>query len=258
MNTTIIIIGIVLIVLFIIIRSGKKKSNNSEKPQKQNLNPQQNLYQKKDIKNFAIVGTYYRKLNPKEAGDFVGYVKCERNQHDKYAVAVFKDSNKLIGYTPKGNVKLSESISTWHSGQVLAWGNLRYEEYDQSWYGSVDIPVGLSETQIQQIKESFELLNKREVLQNKENVSTSEYFELLENHLKIKNNLKDLGNDTGIYYEFSKKIIPSLSKQLEREKDWTNLIELDNYKDLINELSEKFANSTFKRIEKAKINIQKK
>lgn len=258
MNASIIIIGIILIILFIIIRAGKKKSTNPEKTQKQNSAPRQNFYQKREIKNFAIVGTYYRELNPKEAGDFIGYVKCEKNQHDKYAVAVFKDSNKHIGYTPKGNVKLSESISAWHSGQLLAWGNLRYEEYDQSWYGSVYVPVGLTEEQIEKIKESFELLKKRELIQNKENISTSEYFDLLDDHLKIKENLADLGNETGIYYDFSKKIIPSFSKQLENEKDWESLIKLENYKELIGELNEKFANSTLNRIEKAKKNTQNK
>jgi hypothetical protein len=251
MNTTI-IIGIVLIILFIIVRVGKKKSTTPEKSQKHNFTTGQNLYQKKDIKNFAIVGTHYRKLNPKEAGNFIGYVKCERNQHDKYAVAVYKDVNKHVGYTPKGNVKLSESIFAWHSGQVLAWGNLSYEEYDQSWYGTVYIPVGLTETQIEKIKESFDLLKKRELIQNKENILTSEYFDLLNDHLKIQENLADFGKDTGIYYEFSKKIIPSFSKQLEDEKDWESLIKLENYKELINELSEKFANSTLNRIEKAK------
>jgi hypothetical protein len=255
MSTTIIIIGIVLILLFIVVRVGKKKSKNPEKSRNQNLNQSQNLYQKREIKSFSIVGTFYRKLNPNEAGNFIGYVKCERNQHDKYAVAVFKNPNKHIGYTPKGNVKLSESISAWHSGQVLAWGNLRYEEYDQSWYGSINIPVGLTKTQIEKIKESFDLLKKRELIQTKENISKNEYFDLFDDHLKIKENLADLGNETGIYYEFSKKIIPSFSKQLESEKDWESLIKLENYKELITELNEKFANSTLNRIEKAKKNL---
>lgn len=255
MSTTIVISVIISIIIFLIFRLRKNKRVVREKPLPMDLSQIQNLYQKREIKSFSIVGTYYLKLNLKEEGNFVGYAKCEKNHHDKYAVAVFKDSNKHIGYTPKENVKLSESIYAWHAGKVLAWGNLSYHEIDQSWLGIVYIPVGLSAIQIEKISESFELLNKRERIQNKDNITISEYFQLLDDHLKIKDNLKDLGNNTGIYYEFSKKIIPSLSKKLEAEKDWVNLHRLSNYKEIINELNEKFANTTLTRIEKAKKNL---
>lgn len=255
----IIIIGIVLIIIFIIFRSTKKKNPVPESSQFQTplkeSSQSQRLYQKREIKNYSINGISYRKLNPNESGAFVGYVKCERNTHDKYAVAVYNNKNKQLGYTPKEHIKLSESIYAWHAGQVFAWGNVRYEEYDNSWSGVVYIPIGLTEIQLLKLKETFELLEKRELIQNKENITKLDHFELFDDHLKIKDRLKNLGNDIGINYEFSKKIIPSFSKQLELDQDWVSLKKLGDYQELISELNEKFATSTINRIEKAKKNL---
>lgn len=256
---TVIIIGIVIIVIFIIFRSSKKRSSVPESSQIQTPtleSPQsQRIYQKREIKNFSINGISYRKLNPNESGDFVGYVKCERNTHDKYAVAVYNNKNKQLGYTPKENVRLSESIYAWHAGQVFAWGNVTYVEYDKSWLGVVYIPLGLTEMQLQNLKETFDLLEKIKLIQSNVSITKSDHFELFDDHLKIIDKLKNLGNDIGIDYEFSKKIIPSFSKQLEIDQDWEGLIKLGDYKVLISELSEKFATSTINRIEKAKKNL---
>jgi hypothetical protein len=49
--------------------------------------------------------------------------------------------------------------------------------------------------------------------------------------------------------------MPTLSKQLEKEKHWIKLIELEKYADLLNDLSTKFKETTLRRIEKAKENL---
>ncbi len=249
----VLLIGIILWFLF------RKKSSNNNQPklhldnlQKAPRESVEKLYKKKEIRYFNMKGMHYQNLPSNESGDFIGYAKCEYNKHDQYAVAIYNSSNTLLGYVPAGNRRLNESIKEWHNGKVIAWGNLRYEDYINSWFGEVSLPVGLHTSDIDKIDKVLVLRNKGEKILMKSKITSDEYFSLLNDHEKIIENIKSLNGLPGVYYKFSKKIIPSLSKQLESEKDWEDLIKLEKYSDLINQLNEKFANTTFKRIEKAK------
>ena len=44
-----------------------------------------------------------------------GDVIYEKNSHEKYAVAIYNQNNKLVGYTPKNNKRLSDSLNVWHN-----------------------------------------------------------------------------------------------------------------------------------------------
>ncbi len=257
-------IFVIILVIYFIRKNNKEKKqkiqtnkiNESDKTETPRLsNKKENekmLYKKKGIKSFEIRGTYYRDLNETDTGDFVGYVSCENNSHDQYAVGIYNDNECLIGYVPKGNRRLNESLIEWHKEKVIAWGNLQFDDYYNKWYGVVYIPIGMDGKQIQSIEETFNFIKKNKSLISKKELSTSEYFEILENHKKIRSNLNIIKDKDNLFYYFPKTIIPSLSKKLESEKDWNSLIKIEDYDDLLNDLSETFRNSTLKRIEKAK------
>lgn len=85
--------------------------------------------------------------------------------------------------------------------------------------------------------------------------STEKYFEILNRYREIKQLLTDLKDPEELYYSLPKNLIPSISSHLEKEKNWKKLLELEKHQDLISDLSEKFKETTLKRIEKAKKNV---
>ena len=112
------------------------------------------LYKVREIRKYEMMGIYYRNLPISEAGQFNGYVMTEDNPHDKYAVAVYKDNHLHIGYVPRGYKRLSDSLNEWHNGKLFAWGRVRYNKDIDRWSRVVYVPVGLSEEEIESIKES--------------------------------------------------------------------------------------------------------
>jgi hypothetical protein len=245
---------VVLIVLIIYVLRLTSLNKTSNKHNERNAKSGENfLYKSKGIKDFVLKGMYYRNLDPvNHEGYFNGYAKCDTNSHDRYAVGVYNQKNELLGYTPKGNKRLNNSISQWNNGSAPAWGSLRYDNYQNRWYGNVLIAVGFDNDINKKIYEFFELKKQIQELLYKKEKSTEKYFEILAKHTAIKTILKDLSNINGLQYQFQTSLIPSISSHLEKEKNWEKLIELENYMDLISQLSEKFKVSTLRRIEKAK------
>lgn len=226
-----------------------------EKPT-QKLNDGQLLYKTKGIKSFEIKGLFYQGLNPKiHGGEFKGYAKTDNNSHDMYAVEIYNEENKLLGYTPKRNKRLNNSINEWHNGKVIIFGGISHDDYDNKWYGNVYIPVGYTENQLVKVEQILKLKSENHHQINKKEKSTEKYFEILNRHREINNLLTELKNPIEFYYSFPKNLIPSISSHLEKEKNWTKLLELENYQDLISDLSEKFKETTLERIETAKKNV---
>ena len=262
----VVFLAVIVLIIVIAYFIGKSKSNKSTtrqtspKPVIKNIQKvskvkgaENYLYKSKGIKEFDLKGMYYRNLNPdKHSGLFYGYAKCEQNSHDRYAVGVYNFNNELLGYTPKGNRRLNDSIAEWNNGIAPAWGSLRHDDYNDRWYGYVSIAVGLDIEKSKRIDQFLKLKSQNEELISKKEKSTEKYFKILNNHTEIKSTLNDLGNLKGLDYYFPTSLIPSISSHLEKEKNWEKLIELENHMDLISKLSEKFKQSTLRRIEKAK------
>jgi len=259
MNSLLIVVLIILVILIFGNRNQKRKINKFEdnSSNEQISSNELLLYKKKGIKEFNLKGLYYLDLNPKlDVGNFIGIAETEYNEHDMYAIAIYNKDYKHYGYISRGNKRLNNSLEEWHNGKVMVWGGLDYNDYNDKWYGSVFLPIGLSIEQIKKIKKIFSLIdeNNREI-KNKIN-TTEKYFEILERHREIANLLQELNNPKEIFYIFPRNLIPSISKHLETEKNWKKLIELENYNDLILELSETFKKSTLNRIIKAKNKLQ--
>jgi len=256
MTTIVIIIVIVLTISYFIGKIKRVNSSDSTKKSVKNKpNPDNLLYKAKGIKIFEIKGMYYRDLKPEtHAKSFVGYALCENNSHDKNAVGIYNERGELLGYTPKGNKRLHNSLQEWHDGQILAWGDLSFNNYNDKWDGIVNIPIGISENQIETIKQFLELKNRNLELVNRKEKNTDKYFEILHNHSKIKGLQSKLDNPEVFYYSLPINIMSSISSHLEKKKDWNSLLELENYPDLIEVLNDKFKAATIKRIEKGKKN----
>jgi hypothetical protein len=261
-------IVLIIIIIIIIYFISKSKSNKSRKQKPKSvpstrprttkpIQTEENLlYKKIGIKAFDMKGMFHQKLNPKtDNGEFIGFAKCENNSHDMYSVEIYNEESKLLGYTPKGNKRLNTSLTEWHKGIVPAWGHLRYDNYDDKWYGTVNFPIGYTSEQIEKLEKVLTLIleNKDQIEMNEK--QTDRYFEILNRHQEIMKLLKDLKNPEEIYYSFPKNLIPSISSHLEKEKNWEKLIELERHQDLINELSEKFKETTLRRINSAKKNV---
>jgi len=251
-------ITITIIIILIIKYFSKNKGMSNSKKKVISNNSNSLLYKEKGIRVFDIKGAKFRNLNPnKHNGEFVGNAKLENNKHDRYAVAIYNDKNNHLGYVPKGNKRLNNSIAQWHNGKILVWGHLYQDKYNKNWYGKVYIPIGYSSEQLEKIKDFLIIRQENENLIKDKEKSTEKFFKILQNHSKIDNLLKELNYPEELYYLFPRNLIPTISKHLEKEKNWVKLIELEKYQDLIDELSDNFKNSTLNRISKAKSNIKK-
>ncbi|MDQ2180471.1 HIRAN domain-containing protein [Marinifilum sp. D714] len=264
MTITLIITGILVIILIrSMIKSGtndsveityESESSHQSKHNFHNTTPKSapiETYKNPGLKSFNIVGTYFRdNVNKSDLGNFIGYVKTEDNRHDRYAVAVYTQSGKQLGYTPKGNQRLNKSLSQWHYGKTFAWGSLGYDDYNQSWYGEVYIPIGLKGKENVAFQTILENKMKIDEFKGKE-LNTEESFQILDKALEALNCQNIVKKHFKFEYPLHKNFIPSLSSRLEKNKDWEQLIRLKKYNPLINELSESFRGASLRRIKKA-------
>ncbi len=261
-------VSIVLIVLAIIYFFNKSKSSISPKHRpiliptsklktKKLFETEENLlYKIIGIKSFDMKGMFYQDLNPKtDDGAFSGFANCEINSHDKYAVGIYNDEKKLLGYIPKGNKRLNLSLKEWHNGKTITWGQIRFDNFNKRWHGIVYIPVGYTSYQLEKLERVLKLKRENENQMKLKEKETEKYFEILIKHREISELLLELNNPEKLYYSFPKNLISSISSQLEKEKKWSQLIELEKHQDLINELSFNYKAKTLKRISIAKVNI---
>lgn len=270
--TKFLVILIIIIAVIYFVSKGKSKKQlpttktiakpiiepqkKADKPTSKQSNKESLLYKTKGIKTFDIKGIFYQNLNPEiYSGNFIGYAKTDNNSHDMYAVEIYNEENKLLGYTPKGNKRLHSSLNEWHNGKIIVFGGISHDDYDDKWYGNVYIPVGFTETDLEKVERILKLKSENQIEINKKEKSTEKYFEILNRHSEISNLLTEIKNPTEFYYSFPKNLIPSISSHLEKERNWSKLLELEKHQDLISELSEKFKETTLKRIETAKKNV---
>lgn len=88
----------------------------------------------------SIVGMQYREdISINDIGWFNGFAFCEvNNPHDRYAIAICRDDDKILGYIPKGDIDLWKYIAS-QGGVVHAYGALSYNPEEDKWYGSVAV-----------------------------------------------------------------------------------------------------------------------
>ncbi len=251
----------IFLLIFLIKKNKSDDATISYTTTKNSRNPNSS-YNKKDIVKFDIVGTYFRNISPKESGNFTGYIVAEKNNvHDKYAVAVYKSNHVHIGYVPRGNQKLHNTLVKEHNGKVFAWGYIH--NYGENWEGDVCVPIAYNNQELQSIKNIFDLSANIIAKLKKDNLIKEDYFNILEEdskQLKLMSEFNELEIKSTLPYNFmnhSNKILPNLSKLLFDNKDWEGFIYLEKYNVLINNMTnERSKNALLKRIDKAKEKTQ--
>jgi hypothetical protein len=259
---------IIIVIIFIIILVGRsngtennKSGNTIIKPNglatkktSESLKSENLLYKDKVLRTFEIKGLNYSTLHNSLDGEFIGFANCAYNSHGQYAVEILTFEGVKLGYVSKGNKRLNESLKVWHNKKLFAWGNLRYDEYVNKWFGIVNIPVGYEEIEIEKIKAFCLLkLENKKLINNLENskVSNEHLYKILNNHREIIIIFNKIDNKNDLDYSLPYQTIQKFSKKMENEKDWKNLILLKEYEDLLAEFCGAKPNSVTKRIDKA-------
>lgn len=266
MSTFIIFLSACLLILLIVVQSLKDSKNidsfDDYKPINSTYQKTINSeYKRKYIKKFDLVGAYYRNLRPDvDSGKFIGYIAHDyMNKYDDYALAVYNEFETHLGYLPKRNKKLFYHMENNTVIRLPAWGEVYYDNYDKSWAGDVNVPLGYAADELKMFVQIIDYSEGIDELKIKKEKSLNEYMELLEHHGHIKHLLSLLGNPKNHFYKFPKSLVPQISSHFEKNECWEELILLnEKYNDLVISLSEKFKNSTLRRIEKAYKNIKTK
>lgn len=116
-------------------------------------NSERRFLKHRSIRTYDIRGLQYRRDNWRP-GKFLGYVISEQNnKHDKYAVGIYTLEGRLIGFVPRGNSRLYNTLLNSSVKKIPAWGNI--EDYE--WGGEVNnrgivaIPVNYCDEDLQQL-----------------------------------------------------------------------------------------------------------
>lgn len=89
---------------------------------------------------FPFIGTQYRNdITIEDVGWFNGFAFCElTNQYDNKAIAIYREDGKVLGYIPKGELKLFYNI--FERGCIVhAYGALSYNPESDKWLGVVAV-----------------------------------------------------------------------------------------------------------------------
>ena len=156
-----ILIGVIVtfILLYIVVNSTKvvQVEEFGQQPENQYTDKSQasndtkadretTTYKKKQLRNFSIRGLQHRNLSDADTGYFEGNLRSEYNEHDRYAVGIFRvNDDRLLGFVPRGNYKLYNEVSKTKNQQIPCWGSIWFEEYNQWWDGYVNAYVGFDE-----------------------------------------------------------------------------------------------------------------
>jgi hypothetical protein len=190
-------------------------------------------------------------------GFITGSASVRPHEHDKYNVDILNTHEKVIGHIEK-NRRLCNSLEEWHRGTVFTFVKVTESNETETSSGTAFIPAGLATKEINNLREVFEKLSIRNKILSNENIHSADYLKILDDHKQISQTLAGLNITDLIDISLSKRLIPTLSKQLEDQQDWAGLLKLEKHSNLIDELSERFAGTTYRRISKAKKNTGQK
>lgn len=159
---TLLIVSIAVIALFIAAsNSGTPVVNEAEQEQKPSKPESPHLIQR-SVRKYEIKGLKHYQSNW-SGGDFYGYVKAEQNNpHDKYAVGIYVNDNR-IGFAPKGNKRLHNTLMRDDGGLHPAWGHIReFEWNDRNLFeGVVFIPVNFCDEDREQLRFIVHAINSK-------------------------------------------------------------------------------------------------
>lgn len=138
----IIVIVITVIVITVSIVNGTSSSQTSNIPNENYYTSGYNnigLEKRKGFTKYQMVGMYYRKLNKADMGKFEGYAKADKyNAHDPFAVSIFNNMGKHVGYLPAGN-KYIYKLLLENNQSLPVYGYISCDKYGNNYIGEVAI-----------------------------------------------------------------------------------------------------------------------
>lgn len=249
-----------LIASFIISKiEGKHESKPKTRPKPEASIKEENIRQRPKVyfKDFPIVGMEYSDVHKSKPGLFFGEAVCDYSDYDKYSICIYDQNDIQIGYIPRGQRKLHGILKNTHSGIIFCWGSIRQPQETGEWRGGrVYIPYGLTKNEVQNVKQAFELQRKRNMILHEIQGKEDNFIKALEIQRKIDLILKRYPEiDVYDTFKLPKSHFPSVVKALSENQEWQKIIELDQYEEYINELSENLKKALKSRIETAKDKI---
>lgn len=245
-----ILLGLIILV-FIVWVIIKSIYSEVQEEGKKDLEKYDTLYKKKGIRSVMMKGMYYRKLKPeKHAGSFTGYAKSIRNRHDTFGVGIFNDDNEHLGFVPKGNYRLHNSINAWDSGSSLAFGRLWYDDYNQRWGGEVSVLAGVEVVEAERIIGG---IKKRQIAKSnlaQKHIKIEELESLVKELIEIKTDSSNVCNEY-VKVDIPVSFIARTAKRFEEERIWRGILLLAELEEITALLPERNKAAFEKRISKA-------
>lgn len=178
-------------------------------------------------------------------GTFEGYLKITYNQHDKYAIGVYRSDNTLIGWLPKNSKNIYDYLKYSKIKKIPCWGYFTYQQYRENW-----VSFFTNITNLEAYEISCFLWKKHSILYNLENTKNYQNIFISLNNIKeLESIMTKINHFKELKFDLPHNYIASLSKELEKQENWGLLIKLEDYKDYFSE------KTIFQRIEKAKLKL---
>lgn len=160
----IIIVG-ALLLMYILDEAGNGRQPQKSavrKPQYITLSPKQQYYAswktigltaRSGYQKFTMVGMAHRSISARALGKFEGYAVAQTdNLYDKYAIAIFREDTKHVGFLRRGNVKLHHYIAK-QGGMVHCYGYIACRKFERGrvldgFYAEVCVETDVAEVKI--------------------------------------------------------------------------------------------------------------
>jgi len=216
---------------------------------------------KKTIKKYKLAGVTHQKLNSSDRKTCIGKVIIEpNNQYDRYAIAVYNDNGKQVGYMPRGATQLFETLSQIHNGEVSALVDIFYERNGENWWYSGEVQVPLlyfEEEQNKLLKILFFFYTKTFYLERKKH-KKDDAFNLLLEWQNIVEVAESINFSLASYPKPDSSWIFKLSTDFLNSNDYKKLAYLKNFNSLFDNLKPITKKNLLNRISKASEELKNK
>jgi hypothetical protein len=142
----------------------KGKATPSEASAPENAPMSATTQDKEVYKTAGIKKAELKELSDSSGAKIPGFITgsavARPDEHDKYNVDILNEQGKIIGHIEK-NRRLCNSLEAWHSGSIFAFVKIQETEGEETFSGTVHIPVGVNPESIIMLKQVFEKLTKR-------------------------------------------------------------------------------------------------
>lgn len=251
------IIILAALLLFLII---KNRGSNTVKFYNPDDKPTSTIFSNKQIIECKLAGASHQNLNRHDRKTSFGVAKLEPNNPvDKYAISVYNDKNKKVGYFPKGNLKLYKTIKTKYEGQLDLIVSIDYQSEGDNWWfvGNIIAPILYFEEEQKTVLEILMTYTTKGYRFSRKKQTTEEAWESLKIWEGLKEKAEQINFNISKYPEPDVSWIFKLSTDLLKMEDYKRLSYLENFEYLFDRLKPISEKNIYKRINIAKQKITK-